>query len=108
MAFKENFPDVRNSLVGPLMDELEAFGCEVIATDPVVDPERAALVIGRALVPWEAMPGELDAIVFAVRHQAFVARGSDLKRLLAPGGVLVDVKRVLDPRDLEDIHYWSL
>lgn len=108
IAFKENFPDVRNSLVGPLMDELEAFGCEVLATDPVVDPERAALVIGRALIAWEQMPDDLDAIVLAVRHQAFVARGSDLKKLLAPGGVLVDVKRVLDPRDLEDIHYWSL
>jgi len=109
VAFKENFPDVRNSLVGPLMDELEAFGCEVLATDPVVDPERAALVMGRALVPWESLPSGLDAIVFAVRHSQFVARGSALRALLAPGGVLVDVKRVLDPRDFDDgVLYWSL
>jgi len=109
VAFKENFPDVRNSLVGPLMDELEAFGCEVLATDPVVDAERAALVMGRALVAWENLPSGLDAIVFAVRHAQFVERGARLRELLAPGGVFVDVKRVLDPGDFDDgILYWSL
>jgi len=109
VAFKENFPDVRNSLVGPLMDELEAFGCEVLATDPVVDPAHAALAMGRALVAWEALPSGLDAIVLAVRHRVFVERGEGLQRLLAAGGVFVDVKRVLDPGQVEDgILYWSL
>ncbi len=110
VAFKENFPDVRQSLVGPLMDELESFGVEVLATDPVVDQGRAALVVGRALTPWSELPGELDALVLAVRHQAFVARGAALRELLKPGGVLVDVKRVLDPAEFADggVLYWSL
>lgn len=109
VAFKENFPDVRNSLVGPLMDELEAYGCDVRATDPVVDPAHAALAMGRSLVPWEAMPVGLDAIVLAVRHRVFVERGERLVELLTPGGVFIDVKRVLDPdRVDEGILYWSL
>jgi len=109
VAFKENFPDVRNSLVGPLMDELEAFGCEVVATDPVVDPAQAAIAMGRVIVPWHELPRGLDAIVLAVRHAAFVAEGAGLTAWLAPGGVLVDVKRVLDPRAVDEaITYWSL
>ena len=112
VAFKENFPDVRNSLVGPLMDELEAFGCEVLPTDPVVDPAYTAMALGRALVAWEALPAGVDAVVLAVRHRAFVERGADLLRMLAPGGVFVDVKRVLDASAVEDgpdgILYWSL
>jgi len=66
-------------------------------------------VMGRALVAWESLPSGLDAIVLAVRHAQFVERGAALRELLVPGGVLVDVKRVLDPRDFDDgIHYWSL
>lgn len=109
VAFKENFPDVRNSLVGPLMDELEAYGCDVLASDPVVDPAHAALAMGRSLVPWGALPVGLDAIVLAVRHRVFVERGERLLELLAPGGVFIDVKRVLDPGLVDEgILYWSL
>lgn len=111
VAFKEDFPDVRNSLVAPLMDELEAFGCEVLACDPVVDPESATLAFGRALVDWETLGQrtDLDAVIIAVKHRAFRERGPRLGDLLASGGVLVDVKRILDPHEVDErLTYWSL
>jgi UDP-N-acetyl-D-galactosamine dehydrogenase len=108
VTFKEDFPDVRNSLVGPLMDDLESFGCEVIAVDPIVDETQAALAFGRALVPFDKLSG-LDAIVLAVKHRPFREAPERLWSALQAGGVLVDVKRVIDPTSAPNgILYWSL
>jgi UDP-N-acetyl-D-galactosamine dehydrogenase len=115
VAFKEDFPDVRNSLVGPLMDELEGFGCQVLAVDPVVDASQAAVTFGRTLVPLEELTrhappdAPLDAIVLAVRHRALMARIDQLVALLVPGGLVADVKRALSPARLPaGVDYWSL
>jgi UDP-N-acetyl-D-galactosamine dehydrogenase len=108
VTFKEDFPDVRNSLVGPLMDDLESYGCVVSAVDPIVDEAMAALAFGRALVPMDGLSG-LDAVVLAVKHTAFRTQPERVSGLLAEGGVLVDVKRVFDTATLpSSIVYWSL
>lgn len=108
VTFKEDFPDVRNSLVGPLMDDLESYGAVVYAIDPIVDEAQAALAFGRALVPLERLSG-LDAVVLAVKHSAFRAALGELCGHLADGGVLVDVKRIVDPGSVPSgIVYWSL
>ncbi|HRE90617.1 MAG TPA: nucleotide sugar dehydrogenase [Myxococcota bacterium] len=108
VTFKEDFPDVRNSLVGPLMDDLESYGCEVYAVDPIVDEAQAALAFGRALVSLDRLSG-LDAVVLAVKHSAFRAALGELFGHLADGGVLVDVKRIVDPSSVPSgISYWSL
>lgn len=108
VTFKEDFPDVRNSLVGPLMDDLESYGCVVLAVDPIVDETQAALAFGRALVGLEGLSG-LDAVVLAVKHSAFRAELGLVMGLLADGGVFVDVKRVIDPAMVPTgVVYWSL
>ncbi len=108
VTFKEDFPDVRNSLVGPLMDDLESFGCEVIAVDPIVDETQAALAFGRALVPFDKLVG-LDAVVLAVKHRPFRDAPERIWSALQAGGVLVDVKRVIDPASAPNgFLYWSL
>lgn len=108
VAFKEDFPDVRNSLVGPLMDDLESYGCEVLAVDPVVDPARAALAFGRTLTPFEAL-GQVDAVVIAVKHAAFREAMGPIMEALSGGGVLVDVKRIVEPAEVPaGVVYWSV
>lgn len=108
VTFKEDFPDVRNSLVGPLMDDLESYGAVVYAVDPIVDEAQAALAFGRALVSLDRLNG-LDAVVLAVKHSAFRAALGELCGHLVEGGVLVDVKRIVDPSSIPSgILYWSL
>lgn len=108
VTFKEDFPDVRNSLVGPLMDDLESYGAVVFAVDPIVDEAQAALAFGRALVSLDRLSG-LDAVVLAVKHSAFRAALGEVFGLLGDGGVLVDVKRIVDSGSVPSgIVYWSL
>ena len=111
VAFKEDFGDVRNSQVAPLMDELEAFGCSVLACDPVVDPDDALVTFGRVLATWDELSAEapVDAVILAVRHSAFVQAPERVRALLGDEGVLVDVKSALGPEWVgPDGLYWAL
>lgn len=108
VTFKENFPDIRNSQVLVLCAELQAFGVELFVVDPVADPEHVRDELGLELWPTHAAT-ELDALILAVRHDAFVDEPSLLMRHLRPGGVLVDVKSALSPAAVPPgLRYWSL
>jgi UDP-N-acetyl-D-galactosamine dehydrogenase len=108
VTFKEDFPDIRNSQVLVLCRELIDFGVELVAVDPVADPEEVHRSAGVRLSPMEAAQ-DLDALVLAVRHSAFLGEGEALAARLASRGVLIDVKSALDPaRVPTGIRYWSL
>jgi len=108
-AFKENVSDVRNSQVPPIIRALAELGAEILVADPLVDGQVAARELGLALSDPEALT-DLDAVLLATPHRAFLADGpGGVAGRLRPGGVLLDVKAVLDPAALPDgIRYWSL
>ena len=61
--------------------------------------------------PYEAARvRELDALVLAVPHRAYLAQGvPGLAALLAPRGILIDVRSALDPALVPaSLTYWSL
>jgi UDP-N-acetyl-D-galactosamine dehydrogenase len=109
VTFKENVPDLRNSRVPDIVAELAQFGIQVRVHDPLADPEEAQQVYGLALTPMEALY-DLDALILAVPHQAYLAMlPGALPALLRPGGIVLDVKSVLAPHDVpDDRHHWSL
>lgn len=109
LTFKENVPDLRNSRVPDLIGELESFGIRTVTHDPVVAPEAARRAYGIEASPWEGLE-DLDALVLAVPHRDLIARGVDgLTAPLREGGIVVDVKSVLEPGELRaDLRYWSL
>jgi UDP-N-acetyl-D-glucosamine/UDP-N-acetyl-D-galactosamine dehydrogenase len=99
VTFKENVPDMRNTRVADLIEELESFGVNVQAYDPVADPEQAREEYDIALSKAsELKPG--DAVILAVSHNEFLESGwTGIERLLVDGaGVVFDVKSVL-PRE---------
>ncbi len=113
LTFKENVSDLRNSRVKDVIDELREYGVDVVAHDPLVDPDEAEAEFGlrpRALA--EAAP--VDGIVAAVRHDAFA--GLALEKLLelyrpdGGPGVLADVRMAYDRAGASalGIYYWSL
>jgi UDP-N-acetyl-D-glucosamine/UDP-N-acetyl-D-galactosamine dehydrogenase len=96
-TFKEDVPDLRNTRVADLIDELEAFGVQVQVADPLADADAVASAYGLRLVSAETLvPAE--AVVLAVPHRVYRQGGWPLVRELLPGGsgLVVDVRACLD------------
>lgn len=94
LTFKENCPDLRNTRVIDIVEELKSFGVEVVVHDPWADPEEAQAEYG---IPLEPVPGsDYDAIVLAVAHRQFIEMGAERIRSFGrEGAVLYDIKSVL-------------
>ncbi|KAF1016309.1 MAG: UDP-N-acetyl-D-glucosamine 6-dehydrogenase [Stenotrophomonas maltophilia] len=100
VTFKEDCPDLRNSRALDLAQQLVASGAQVQVVDPWVGP---AALDGQG-VEWLQMPQPqgYDAVVLAVAHARFKAlAASEIRALLAPGGVVYDVKSAW-PREVVD------
>lgn len=97
MTFKENCRDLRNSKVIDVVRELQSFGCNVHAHDPIADSGECEHEYGIALTPWEKLP-KACAIVAAVAHADYKTMGLDtILSKLQPGGIFADVKCAYDP-----------
>jgi UDP-N-acetyl-D-galactosamine dehydrogenase len=109
LAFKENISDLRNTRVIDIVRELQDYGMEVLVTDPLVEPEAAERELAISLVEPQAL-SELDALVLAVPHRVAMERYVDqLIGRIKPGGVVIDVKSVLDRSSIpEGLIYWRL
>ncbi|HQF30648.1 MAG TPA: nucleotide sugar dehydrogenase, partial [Hyphomicrobiales bacterium] len=109
LTFKENVPDLRNSRVPDIIAELEDYGIEPLVHDAMADAREAVHEYGVTLSELGAFR-DLDAVILAVPHKAYLAGGSRaIAGHLKPGGIVIDVKSALDPADLpEGIGYWSL
>lgn len=109
LTFKENVPDIRNSRIPDILKELKEFGIEVKVHDPLVHAEEAEREYGLHLVPREKLAG-LDGLILAVAHRAYLEQPLDqLLAGLRPGGVVIDVKSVLNPQAVAAYGlYWSL
>jgi UDP-N-acetyl-D-glucosamine/UDP-N-acetyl-D-galactosamine dehydrogenase len=100
LTYKEDVPDMRESPSLHLVEELGAYGCEVVAWDPLVADAELPSGARRAASLAEAR--DLDAIVTAVAHQSFRALSlDDLRARMRRDPVLVDVRRVHDRHDAE-------
>jgi UDP-N-acetyl-D-glucosamine/UDP-N-acetyl-D-galactosamine dehydrogenase len=101
LTFKENVPDIRNTRVIDVVQELKSYGVEVHVHDPVADAEEAHHEYGLGLEPWEALP-RAEAVVLAVAHRQFLARPlQDYLAKVVERGCFIDVKSQLDMAALQ-------
>jgi UDP-N-acetyl-D-galactosamine dehydrogenase len=109
LTFKEDCADIRNSKVPDILHELRSFGIEARVHDPIASPQEALREHGVKLAPMGELVG-LDALVLAVSHRGYLQLGqAGIQAMIRDGGVLVDVKSVLDPARAERrIRYWSV
>lgn len=95
-TFKENCPDLRNTRVVDIIEELNTYHAEVDVYDPWAESTQAEHEYGITLTT-EPKEASYDAIILCVGHQQFVDMGAD--RIHALGRdkhVLYDVKYVLN------------
>ena len=110
LTFKEDVPDLRNSHVIDVINELKSFGIQVFVHDPVPDPEAARHEYGLELVPWEKLP-VADAMVVAVAHRQFRNMSAEtLARKVVKSGSFIDVKSQFDRKVLAaaGLHVWRV
>lgn len=111
LTFKENVPDLRNSKVPDIINELREYGVEVIVHDPIAEREEAVAEYGIHLSDWKQIH-DLDGLILAVAHKAFLDMG--MNELLRPlrnqkNGVLIDVKSILERENVPaTLKYWRL
>ncbi len=100
VTFKEDFPDLRNSRVLELLQELRLYDIDVRVHDPVALPEEVQAEFGVKLASWDELP-PAEALIVAVAHREFLARPIDgYLAKLVPGGCFIDVKARFDPAAL--------
>ena len=108
LTFKENVPDLRNSRSPDIVRELRGFGIEPVIHDAQADPEEARREFGLEVSGLETFH-DLDALILAVIHSAYLDDREQLLAMLRPGGVFVDLKSAFAPSELRpDLSYWSL
>jgi UDP-N-acetyl-D-galactosamine dehydrogenase len=101
LAFKENCPDLRNTRVVDILDELKEYHIQTDVYDPWVSAEEAQheYQVKPILEPQE---NYYDAIILAVAHQQFRAMGASHIRTLGKSNhVLYDLKYVFTPDETD-------
>jgi UDP-N-acetyl-D-galactosamine dehydrogenase len=108
-TFKENVPDIRNSKVVDIYNELRAFGVSPMVHDPLADAAEIHSHYGIDLVELDQMR-ELHALILAVPHDRYSNfDAAEIGDRLVSGGIFMDLKSKIPPSALrEDIRSWAL
>ncbi len=97
ITFKENCPDVRNTKVVDVVNELRQFGCHVDIFDPWADATEVKHEYGETLIT-EFNLANYNTIVLAVAHHQFENIDFNLR---SNHSVLYDIKSLL-PLEIVD------
>lgn len=135
VTFKENCPDVRNTKVLDVINELKEYGIETKVVDPVADKED--LWREYKINPYSLEDiHDMDAIIFAVPHEEFKSITlEDIQKMyrtikgnysdvadevavalasetvtVKDNRVLIDIKGMFDRKEVENMNYlyWRL
>jgi UDP-N-acetyl-D-glucosamine/UDP-N-acetyl-D-galactosamine dehydrogenase len=133
VTFKENCPDVRNTKVIDVINELKEYGINVVVVDPVAEKQDLLNLYGIRLQEIDDVKG-VDAVIFAVPHEEFKSiKLGDIKRMYNHKWngysdaieevaaisdseitkykyVLADIKGIFDRKEAENMNYlyWRL
>ncbi len=105
ITFKENCPDVRNTKAVDVIKALEDYNLEVTTFDPWANPAEVKHEYG--ITSYNSLDDvhnltasqlhAFDAIILTVAHKEFL--DLDLSQFLKEGGVVYDVKGILEQAD---------
>ena len=99
ITFKENCPDIRNTRVVDLIQEMQEFGALVDVYDPWADADEVKREYGIDMILKKTLDMQVyDAVILAVAHDAFLEENlcMDVNR---ENCVLYDIKSVLESSD---------
>lgn len=101
LAFKENCPDLRNTRVVDIIDELRTYHAHIDVYDPWVSAAEAEHEYGLKMTE-EPITGHYDAIIVCVGHDQFREMGpATIRSLGKTGAVVYDVKHIFPKVDVD-------
>ena len=101
LTFKENCPDLRNTRVVDLVEELESFSCNLDVFDPWANQKEALREFDIKTID-DPINGKYDAIILAVAHDEF--KKLKLEQIKAYGKdnhVIYDIKYLLEADEVD-------
>ncbi len=125
LTFKENVPDIRNTRVIDIIEELRSYGVNPLVHDPMANADEAKHEYGIELIDLQDQD-PFDAVIYAVPHTVFESfssadfavlcgsrsAGRETRELdnCTPLGVVIDVKSRLHREAVEGegLVYWAL
>jgi len=100
ITFKENCPDIRNTKIIDIYDELKEYTQNIQIYDPCADSSEVKMQFGIDLITKASdIPNTFDAIILAVAHDQL--KDLDIPSFLSSNGIIYDVKGVL-PKEIID------
>lgn len=97
ITFKEDCPDIRNSKVPDIYNELQNYGLQVDIYDPNATKQEVKHEFNINIID---QPNSYDAIILAVSHNEF--KNLDLSSLKSKNGAVVyDIKSFLDKKSVD-------
>ena len=101
LTFKENCPDLRNTRVVDIIDELNSYNAKVDIHDPWVDQLEAKNEYGIEVIN-NLDDEKYDAIILAVAHKQFAEMGIEQIRKIAKNEhVIYDIKHLLPANSVD-------
>ena len=103
ITFKENCPDIRNSKILDIINELKNWGMNVIVDDPWANSQELKSKYGINLETISSK-NQVDALIVAVGHNQFRSKSAEeLKSYCkGPNPVIADVKSIYKKHELID------
>ena len=101
LSFKENCPDLRNTRVIDIIEEMENYGAQVEVFDPWVNPTESFREYGITTIE-EPDQNRYDAIILTVAHDQFKELGIEVIRTFGKEPhVIFDVKNLFNKHQID-------
>ena len=101
-TFKENCPDIRNTRVIDIYNDLKEFGLDVTVYDPLADFTEVKEEYGIEITSnFHTLSGPYSTVILAVGHSNFT--GIKLNRVTTKSTIYYDIKAVL-PESYENVY----
>ncbi|SUJ43638.1 capsular polysaccharide biosynthesis protein CapL [Staphylococcus aureus] len=99
LTFKENCPDLRNTKVIHIIEELKEYGLNVTVNDVEADKNEAKKFFGLDLIDTKELK-MVDVVLFAVPHKDYMENKKDYINLVKDCGIVFDIKGIINSDEL--------
>lgn len=108
ITFKENVPDIRNSKVIDIINELGNYPVTIQVYDPCADSMDVRDEYQIDLIDYDSLK-KSSAVILAVPHNQFLEQGWNMISNIQEEGFVYDIKSILDRNNIpENLHLFRL